>query len=89
MTDPEVRRLSAEDGRVPVSRDFKTIPLHFATFVATGPSRGVVLIPYGVRIGQAIERLLTLWPYGKPKIPQTKSGGSHPEEAIPVHSATI
>lgn len=44
-----------------VSGDVTTIPGHFAAFVATRPSPGVILIPSRVTVGEAIERLLVLW----------------------------
>jgi predicted nuclease of predicted toxin-antitoxin system len=59
--DPEVLQLAADDGRVLVSRDAKTMPHHFAAFVKTRSSPGVVLIPTSLTIGAAIEELLTLW----------------------------
>ena len=37
------------------------MPEHFAAFVKTRSSPGVVLIPTSVTIGAAIDELLTLW----------------------------
>jgi predicted nuclease of predicted toxin-antitoxin system len=59
--DLEVLQLAADDGRALVSRDAKTMPRHFATFVATHSSPGAILIPTNVTIGDAIEGLLMLW----------------------------
>jgi hypothetical protein len=59
--DSEVLQLATDDERVLVSRDAKTMPHHFAAFVKTRSSAGVVLIPTSLTIGAAIEELFTLW----------------------------
>jgi predicted nuclease of predicted toxin-antitoxin system len=59
--DSEVLRLAAAAGRVLVSRDVRTIPRHFAAFIASYHSPGVILIPPGTSVGDAIEKLLIGW----------------------------
>ena len=59
--DPDVLRLAAEDGRVLISRDVATMPSHFATFMATYSSPGVILVPPNTTVGGAIEKLLVVW----------------------------
>jgi predicted nuclease of predicted toxin-antitoxin system len=59
--DREVLRLAADDGRVLVSRDVSTMPRHFAAFIASRLSPGVILIPPEAAVGEAIERLLLVW----------------------------
>jgi hypothetical protein len=59
--DPEVLRIAAEDGRVLVSGDLRTMSVHFHGFVATDQSPGVLLIPSSRSIGAAIEGLLFVW----------------------------
>lgn len=59
--DSEVLRLAAAAGRVLVSRDVRTIPSHFAAFTASHRSPGVILIPPGTSVGDAIEKLLIAW----------------------------
>jgi hypothetical protein len=61
--DSEVLRLAAEAGRVLVSRDVRTIPNEFAKYSETRRSPGIILIPSGTRVGEAIERLLIAWVY--------------------------
>ena len=61
ILDPEVLRIAAEDGRVLVSGDLRTMRVHFHRFVATRPSPGVLLIPASRSIGAAIEGLLFVW----------------------------
>jgi hypothetical protein len=59
--DLEVLQLAADDGRVLVTGDISTIPRHFATYVRTRVSPGVILLPSDTNIGEAIERLLLIW----------------------------
>jgi predicted nuclease of predicted toxin-antitoxin system len=59
--DIEVLRLAAEDGRVLVSRDVSTIPAHFAMFIASQSSPGVILIPPYRAVAEVIDRLLVAW----------------------------
>jgi hypothetical protein len=54
--DPEVLRIAAEDGRVLVTGDLRTVSVHFHDFVATRESPGALLIPSSRSIGAAIER---------------------------------
>jgi predicted nuclease of predicted toxin-antitoxin system len=59
--DPEVLQLAADAGRVLVSADVSTIPRHFTEFIATRSSPGAILIPSNATVGEAIEKLLTVW----------------------------
>jgi len=59
--DPEVLRFAADNGRVLVSGDVSTIPRHFAAFIATRTSPGVILIPSRATVGYVIEKLLLTW----------------------------
>ena len=43
-SDPEVLRIAAEDGRLLISQDRRTIPGHFRRFVASARSPGVILV---------------------------------------------
>ena len=56
--DLEVLRLAAEAGRVLVSRDVRTMSRHFAAFIATRESPGLILIPPRTTTGKAVEGLL-------------------------------
>ena len=57
LKDPEILRLSAESGRVLVSQDRRTMPGHFAEYVATTNSSGVILLREAISIAVAIEEL--------------------------------
>ena len=59
--DPEVLRIAAEDSRVLVSADLRTMSVHFHSFVAAHESPGVLLIPSSRSIGAAIEGLFFVW----------------------------
>ncbi|HEY9141448.1 MAG TPA: hypothetical protein VIN93_11175 [Bryobacteraceae bacterium] len=59
--DAEVLRIAAEDGRVLVSGDLRTMGIHFHGFAATQDSPGVLLIPSSRSIGAAKEGLFFVW----------------------------
>ena len=61
VPDPDVLRIAAEDGRVLVSGDVRTMSVHFHRFVAVSESPGVLLIPSSRSIGAAIDGLLFIW----------------------------
>lgn len=61
LHDPAVLALAAHDGRVLVTHDQKTMPRHFATFIATTTSPGVLMIPQRLPIATAVEDLLLMW----------------------------
>jgi predicted nuclease of predicted toxin-antitoxin system len=59
--DAEVLRLAADAGRVLVTRDVRTMWVHFQEFVVRRESPGVILIPSSRSTGAAIEGLLVVW----------------------------
>lgn len=59
--DPVVLRLASESGRVLVSHDVKTMPRHFARFIQTQSSPGLIMIAQALPVGIAIEELLMIW----------------------------
>jgi hypothetical protein len=61
LPDPQVLALAAGLGRVLVTHDFKTMPRHFADFVAASPSPGVLLVPQYLPIATAVEQILLIW----------------------------
>ena len=61
IADPEVLARAAEEGRVLVTHDFQTMPEHFAEFIMTQQSTGVLLIPQHLPIASAVEDLLLIW----------------------------
>ena len=52
---------AAHEGRLLVSHDRRTMPLHFANFIASRTSAGVILIAQDLPIVQAVEDLILIW----------------------------
>lgn len=61
VADPEVLARAAEAGRVLVTHDFQTMPRHFAAFIETRQSTGLLLIPQHLAIASAVDDLLLIW----------------------------
>jgi hypothetical protein len=60
--DPEVLALAAQEYRILVTQDIRTMPRHFAKFLRDGNhSPGVILIPQFVPAGVAIDTLILIW----------------------------
>jgi hypothetical protein len=58
--DLTLLRIAADEGRILVSHDLKTMPQHFRQFIARQASPGVILIPQKLALGAAIEDLITI-----------------------------
>jgi len=56
LQDPEVLQIAANSGRVLVSQDRRTMPLHFSRYVARAQSPGV--IPNASDAAEWIDRLV-------------------------------
>ncbi len=61
VPDPEVLAFSATAGRLLVTHDRRSMPLHFGSFVATRASRGVLVVPQDMPVREAIEDLILIW----------------------------
>jgi Domain of unknown function (DUF5615) len=61
LRDAEVLALAARAGRVLVTHDQKTMPRHFATFVTTETSPGVLIVPQRLSVADAAEDILLVW----------------------------
>jgi hypothetical protein len=61
LCDPAVLALAARDGRVLVTHDQKTMPRHFAAFISTETSPGVLIIPQRLSVAIAAEDLILIW----------------------------
>ena len=61
LKDSEVLQIAADSGRIPVSQDRRTMPLHFSRFVAGAESPGVILLREAIPIATAIEELALVW----------------------------
>lgn len=61
LPDLEVLALAASLGRVLVTHDLKTMPRHFADFIAGAPSSGVLLVPQYLPVSVVSEQILLIW----------------------------
>lgn len=61
LTDLEVLNFVAQEGRVLVSHDKRTMPRYFAEFAASQSSSGVIIVLQSFPIGEAINHLINIW----------------------------
>ena len=61
LPDPQVLALTAQQGRILVSHDRKTLPDHFKMLVESSISPGVIIISQKIGIGKAANLLHLLW----------------------------
>src|SRR5439155_6015370 len=61
VPDPEVLVKAAASGRILISHDRRTMPAHFARFLETHASPGLILVPQDLDIGLVIEDLMVIW----------------------------
>jgi predicted nuclease of predicted toxin-antitoxin system len=61
LPDPEVLALAAQEGRILVTHDRRTMPRHFVDFILHHSSPGVFIIAQTVSVRVAIEELLLVW----------------------------
>ena len=59
--DLAVLQIAADDGRILVSHDAKTMPRHFRMFIGQQASPGLILVPQTLALGRTIEDLVLLW----------------------------
>lgn len=52
---------AAEDGRILVTHDRRTMPRHFAEFILRGESPGVIIVSQRVSVRRAMEELALVW----------------------------
>jgi hypothetical protein len=53
--------LTARESRILVTHDRRTIPQHFATFVQTQTSSGVIIVSKKLAIQQVVDDLILIW----------------------------
>ena len=61
IEDPDVLGLAAASGRILVSHDRRTMPQHFAGFVAEHECPGVLIVPQKLPVAVVAEELLLIW----------------------------
>ncbi len=67
LNDEEVLTKASEAGRVLVTHDRKTMPHHFAEFIITHPSPGVLIIPKTIPTIRIVEDLILIWTVSDPE----------------------
>lgn len=61
LQDIEVLDIAAKEGRILVSHDRRTMPFHFAEYITTQTSAGVLIISQDLPIHEAIDSLILIW----------------------------
>jgi predicted nuclease of predicted toxin-antitoxin system len=61
LGDKLVLAIAAREGRILVTHDRKTMPKHFAEFLATEASAGVIVVPQKLAVNVAVEDLILIW----------------------------
>ena len=68
MSDLDVLALAAAQSRILVTHDFRTMPRHFAEFLATGvTSPGILLVKQQTPLASVIEDLVLIWTASTPE----------------------
>jgi hypothetical protein len=60
LTDLEVLTLASEQGRILVTHDKRTMPLHFAIFIKGTQSPGVLVLPQSLSVARVADDLLLI-----------------------------
>ena len=61
LADHDVLQVAADSIRILVTHDQRTMPRHFAHFIASRTSAGVIIVPKNLPLGMAVEELLLVW----------------------------
>ncbi|MFB2919784.1 DUF5615 family PIN-like protein [Aerosakkonema funiforme] len=61
LNDLEVLALAAQQERILVTHDRKTMPTHFAEFIASNQSAGVVIVSKKLSIEVVVDELILIW----------------------------
>jgi hypothetical protein len=61
MKDSEVLALAAQDNRVLVTHDRRTMPTEFGQFITLQTSSGVLILSQTLPIGEAIDAIILIW----------------------------
>jgi len=61
IKDPLVLAIAAQDARVLVTHDRKTMPTEFGQFIMTQTSSGILILSQSFPISEAIDALILIW----------------------------
>ena len=60
LHDPQVLSLSADQDRILVTHDMRTMPHHFASFIQQHRSPGIIVVPQSMGYARAADELLLI-----------------------------
>jgi trehalose-6-phosphate synthase len=61
IKDPEVLAIAAQDCRLLVTHDRKTMPTEFGQFISSQNSSGVLILSQNLPISEAIDAIILVW----------------------------
>src|SRR5262245_43833127 len=61
LPDEEVLAVAAQENRILVTHDRRTMPQHFANFIAGQSCPGVFVVPQNLSVSTAIDELVLIW----------------------------
>ena len=61
LSDTDILNAAAKDGRILVTHDRRTMPIHFGAFIETETSPGVFVVQQDTEIVRIIEDLILIW----------------------------
>ena len=61
LEDPAVLSIAAQEGRVMVSHDRRTMPYHFGEFITNKESAGLIVVSQRLPIVTVAEELVMIW----------------------------
>src|ERR1700680_2762487 len=61
LPDLEVLAVAAKAGRILVTHDFRTMPKHFADFLQSAASPGVLLVSQQLPVIEVVDQLILIW----------------------------
>jgi hypothetical protein len=67
LNDEDVLKLAAEQGRVLVSHDRKTMPTHFGNFISSENCSGLLIVSQKLPISKVAEDLFLIWLVSEPE----------------------
>ncbi|HPM79325.1 MAG TPA: DUF5615 family PIN-like protein [Candidatus Anammoximicrobium sp.] len=67
LSDMQVLQKAARAGRLLVTHDQRTMPRHFAEFITTETSPGLLIIPQHLSVAAAADDLLLIWALTEPE----------------------
>jgi hypothetical protein len=67
VPDSEVLEQPARDGRILISHDRRTMPVHFRARLKSGkPSPGVLIVPQHAAFGPVVDAIVLIWATSEP-----------------------